>query len=575
MTDGTDPWVGSVDELVARVRPRSRLGVGGVHYTRAPIAALLALCRARIGGHTYVAWGGGLPLEILLAHGLVDAAELCFSNADVFGLAPRYRKAVESGEVQLVERTALQLITGLRSRAEHLEWQPMQVPAGSVFEDPDRRLDTIPPGQTVDALGLDVLILHAQRADHSGNVEIAGARATDLAMIGAAQEVLVTVEERVPRGQLGAGKAIVVPRDMITAIAEAPRGAYPTSCLPNYPADIPAFGRAIASSDADTMRTELTPPVPGPALPRIEPSALSRAVRARRARVSVGEWSVDELMVSWLARTVTDSSICSCGSSSPMAVAAYMLAKRTHAPGALIITMNGCYVDVDERPLTLGLAEYQDFLSAPVHYASEDTYHLYYQPGRVTHEAVGTAQLDAYGATNNLWLDKPSGGLLRLPGQGGMADVANLHRDFLIYLPRHSPMVTTERVRQVSATQAWSDRDVRARYGYPFGRRAVLTDLCVMEPTGEAGRLQIASLHPGVDFEQVRDATGFEIELADGWRYTDVPTERELTVLREEVDPLGVRRLEFIPAKERGSLLEGIFAVEEQILVELREGTVS
>lgn len=85
----------------------------------------------------------------------------------------------------------------------------------------------------------------------------------------------------------------------------------------------------------------------------------------------------------------------------------------------------------------------------------------------------------------------------------------------------------------------------------------------------------MASLHPGVDFEQVRAATGFEIELAHDWRYTDTPTERELMVLREEVDPLGVRLIEFVSAKERGPLLERIFAVEAELLGELTKGITS
>ena len=136
-------------------------------------------------------------------------------------------------------------------------------------------------------------------------------------------------------------------------------------------------------------------------------------------------------------------------------------------------------------------------------------------------------------------------------------------------------MVTTERVAQVSARQAWGDPEVRRRYGYPVGRSAVLTDLCVMEPTGEAGRLQVASLHPGVDFEQVRAATGFDVELAQDWRYTEAPTDRELAVLREEVDPLGVRRIEFVPAKESAPLLEKIFEVEAELLAQLKKGILS
>ncbi|NLY59140.1 MAG: CoA-transferase subunit beta, partial [Gammaproteobacteria bacterium] len=43
----------------------------------------------------------------------------------------------------------------------------------------------------------------------------------------------------------------------------------------------------------------------------------------------------------------------------------------------------------------------------------------------------------------------------------------------------------------------------------------------------------VTSLHPGVTREQVIDATGWEIRFADQLETTPVPTEQELTILRE------------------------------------------
>ena len=50
-------------------------------------------------------------------------------------------------------------------------------------------------------------------------------------------------------------------------------------------------------------------------------------------------------------------------------------------------------------------------------------------------------------------------------------------------------------------------------------------------------RMEVRSLHPGVTLEQVRAATGFELGVSDPLTVTAPPTEVELLLLREEVDP--------------------------------------
>jgi hypothetical protein len=128
---GAGRWATSVAELVAGVSSGSRIGVSGFHFTRAPMAQLRALAEGGIRDLDYIAWGGGLPLEFLLGQDMVSRATLCFSSLDVLGPAPRFRRAVESGRLELNEWTALGIMNGLRAAGENLAFEVLQEPAGS------------------------------------------------------------------------------------------------------------------------------------------------------------------------------------------------------------------------------------------------------------------------------------------------------------------------------------------------------------------------------------------------------------------------------------------------------------
>jgi len=60
----------------------------------------------------------------------------------------------------------------------------------------------------------------------------------------------------------------------------------------------------------------------------------------------------------------------------------------------------------------------------------------------------------------------------------------------------------------------------------------VVTDLGVLEPDPATRELTLTRLHPGVDVEQARDATGWALRVADAVRQTDPPTDAELRALR-------------------------------------------
>jgi glutaconate CoA-transferase subunit A len=424
------------------------------------------------------------------------------------------------------------------------------------------------------ALPLDVFLLHAQRADGDGNVEIQGARGLDLSSIFAASQVLVSVEEIVPSGTFqksAAPRAFILPRSFVTAIAEAPLGAYPTSCLPFYPTD---YRELLRLTSAESL--EIAPPTRGRrsflAAAAVMPPARVTApvlLRHRLGEPDPAEPTPDEVMVTWLARQIDNDSICSVGSVSPLATVAYLLAKRTHAPGLVLMTANGGLIDVATRPMVMTLAEPLDFQTAAVHCGGDESYRWYYQRGRVTHEVVSAAQIDRHANTNNIEVVSPSGKRIRLPGQGGMADVANMHRNFFLYLTRHSPLALVDRVDYVSAARGLFGDEERLAAGYQPGMIALVTNLGVFAVNPEHRELELVSTHPGVTVDQVQEATGFPLRVSPDVSTTALPTAEELALIRHEVDPLGMRRLEFVAGKERGPLLAALIESEEAAIAEM------
>jgi glutaconate CoA-transferase subunit A len=220
---------------------------------------------------------------------------------------------------------------------------------------------------------------------------------------------------------------------------------------------------------------------------------------------------------------------------------------------------------VPGAPLTLSLYEAVDAAGAAAHAGGEDTYAAWYQAGRVTHEIIGAAQVDRRGRVNNLELVKPSGAPLRLAGQGGMADVANMHAHSVLYVTRHSPQSVVEEVRIASSARGLHGA-ARAAAGYREGRVIVLTNLCLFAFDEAAGELVVAERMPGVSRDEIVAATGFAPRFADPCPEIPLPDAATLRVLRERVDPLGLRRLEFVPARERAALLDEILAADRAIL---------
>ena len=174
---------------------------------------------------------------------------------------------------------------------------------------------------------------------------------------------------------------------------------------------------------------------------------------------------------------------------------------------------------------------------------------------------------------NNLAIRRAKGGFIRLPGQGGMADVANMHRDYVLYVTRHSPLSLVAEVDFASSGRGLIRLEERAAHGYRTGRAMLFTDLCVFRLDQTTKELVVVELMPGVTHERVSEATGFSVRFDQNCREVAAPDRETLDILRRRIDPLGLRRLEFVGSRDRGALIAEILAADRAIVEALANRT--
>jgi glutaconate CoA-transferase subunit B len=241
-------------------------------------------------------------------------------------------------------------------------------------------------------------------------------------------------------------------------------------------------------------------------------------------------WTADEMMTVATARALRDGAVCLVGVGPPGAAA--NLALRTHAPGLVLVYESGTIGSKPDRlPLSIGdgvLAETAESVVGVV-----EIFNYWVQPGRIDVGLLGAAQIDRFANINTTVIGpdyrRPK---VRIPGAGGAPEIAASCREVVVIV-RHSPRAFVERIDFVTSVGHGGGPDDRRRLGFTGrGPVMVVSDLGVLEPEPGTCELRLTRLHPGVEVDQVRAATGWPLRVAEAPARTPAPTEHELAVLR-------------------------------------------
>ena len=245
------------------------------------------------------------------------------------------------------------------------------------------------------------------------------------------------------------------------------------------------------------------------------------------------EYTSSELLTINAARLLRDGDVVFVGVGLPNL--ACNLARNTHAPNLVMIYEAGV-IGAQPARLPLSIGDPTLVSGATSVCSMYDIFAFYLQRGNVDVGFLGGAQIDRYCNINATVIGSYASPKVRLPGSGGSMEIAAWANRCYIITP-HQIRRFPEKVHFRTSAGFLDGRLQREaanlRGGGPQG---VVTDLGIMEPD-ENGELMLTALHPGKTVEQVKENTGWDLKVAAQLQETQPPTDEELRILRDELDP--------------------------------------
>ena len=236
------------DAIAELVRDGDTVALEGFTHL-IPVAAGHEIIRQRRRDLTLVRMTPDLVYDQMIGMGCARKLVFSWGGNPGVGSLHRFRDAVENGwpaPLEIEEHSHAALANRYVAAASGL---PFAVLRGAPGTDLPAHTTTIAPiacpftGEVltaVPALDLDVAVVHAQRADCDGNVQLWGLTGVQKEAVLAAKRSLVTVEEIVDELDPVPG-AIVLPHWTVTCVVEAPRGAHPSYAQGYYDRDNEAY----------------------------------------------------------------------------------------------------------------------------------------------------------------------------------------------------------------------------------------------------------------------------------------------------------------------------------------------
>lgn len=214
------------------------------------------------------------------------------------------------------------------------------------------------------------------------------------------------------------------------------------------------------------------------------------------------------------------------------------LARRTHAPNLVMIYEAGV-IGAQPARLPLSIGDPTLVSGALAVCGMYDIFAFYLQRGNVDVGFLGGAQIDRFGNINATVIGGYESPKVRLPGSGGSMEISAWANRCYILTPHQKRRFPEKVDFRTSAGFLGGRGEREAAKLRGKGPQAIVTDLGILEPD-ENGELVLTALHPGATLEQARANTGWELKAAAEIRSTAPPSEDELRILREDLDPKGI-----------------------------------
>jgi glutaconate CoA-transferase, subunit B len=216
------------------------------------------------------------------------------------------------------------------------------------------------------------------------------------------------------------------------------------------------------------------------------------------------------------ARSLAGKRSCFIGVGRPSTAA--ILARMVHNPDLVLVYESGTIgAKPFHIPLSIGDGELAETADAVV--SVPEMFNYWIQPGRIQVAFLGAAQIDRHANLNSTVIGDYDHPKTRLPGAGGAPEIAIGCEEVVVIAP-HSQRTFVEKLDFLTTS---GERTTQ-----------VITDLGVLERRD--GELELTTMHPGVTVDQVREATGWDLRVADDLATTPEPTDEELDALRELVE---------------------------------------
>jgi glutaconate CoA-transferase, subunit B len=239
----------------------------------------------------------------------------------------------------------------------------------------------------------------------------------------------------------------------------------------------------------------------------------------------------DDLIAVAAARTLGDGEVAFVGVGLPSTAA--ILARRTHAPGLVLVYESGV-LETDPPRLPLSVADGALAEHALALVSVPELFNYWLGGGHVDVGLLGAAQVDRLGNVGSTVVggtyEQPK---VRLPGAGGAPEIGSAARrtTVMIRQSRRSFVNAVDFITTVGQGRQVGDR---AELGLPgAGPDRVVTDIGVYDADPESGELRLEALQPGRSVAEARELTPWDLAVVQDIDELRPPAAEELAVLAE------------------------------------------